>query len=498
MITNYKICPLFIGLAGMTVFSCNQQNPNKEQEKPNVLVFLVDDLGWKDLGCYGSEFHETPNIDRFAGTSLVFKRAYSPAAVCSPSRASILTGKHPVQHGITEWTGPEKWHVSGELKTPDYARHLQLEEHTLAELLKENGYSTCFLGKWHIGKGEYYPRNQGFDMTIGVSEAGGPPSYFYPYQNDAYTGTVWPDDIPDLEQIDTSGDYLTTSLTNEALNYLDTVSSPFLLYFSHFAVHRPLEAPGKLVEKYRDKAAQLPVIDSADRYRVEGEAITNLRQDHPVFAAMVETVDHSFGQLMKKLEQKNVLENTIIIFTSDNGGLSTTKDDFIIHNNEVSTSVNPLRAGKGWLYEGGIRVPMIVGWKGKVHPGVVDSIPVSGTDLFPTIKSLVGLTTEGPVDDVSKDLSGLLLKGEFEGRPPLIFHYPHYHASGQSPASAIVSGKYKLIYWYQQDMHELFDLDEDIGERNNLLQSKPVVADSLKTIMTNFLNKNGAKYPVKN
>jgi arylsulfatase A-like enzyme len=471
----------------LILFECKQKEP--ELTRPNILFFLVDDLGWKDLGCYGSSFYETPNIDAFAANSLVFTNAYAPAPVCSPSRASILTGKAPARLHLTDWTGPAKWHSYGKLKTPDFAQHMDLEEITMAEAFKAQGYSTCFLGKWHVGSGAYYPQHQGFDVTIGVSEAGGPPSFFHPYYNKGYEGTEWPPQIEDLAETGKEGEYLTDRLTDEALGYLDEVEPPFLLYFSHFAVHRPHQAKEDMINKYQAKADALPVSDSSTHYTQERESIVKTRQDFPVFAAMVESVDQSFGRLVKKLEDKGMLENTIVVFTSDNGGLSAMQRRDI----KLSTSVLPLRAGKGWLYEGGIRVPMIIGWKDVIQAGRRSSFSVSGTDMYPTLLDMAGLDQKPEQHLDALNLTSLILHEEEPEREAMFFHYPHYHPSGQSPASAVISGNYKLIRWYEDETIEFYNIEEDIGEQENLAEIMPDLKQKLLSRLENWLDEVNAQ-----
>jgi len=262
----------FLGIILSVGIACQPSNPSEKSDTtppPNILVFLVDDLGWADLECYGSTFHETPHIDDFASKSRLFTLAYAPAPVCSPSRAAILSGKNPARLHLTDWTGPDKWHPKGKLEMPDFADQMPLEEITLAEAVAEQGYSTCFLGKWHIGWGDYAPQHQGFQTVLGASEAGGPPTFFYPYYKKSYEGTGWPADIPGLTGTGVDGEYLTDRLTDEAVGYLDTVSAPFYMQFNHFAVHRPFEAKAEKVEKYQAKAALLPKMDSTEMYLTE-------------------------------------------------------------------------------------------------------------------------------------------------------------------------------------------------------------------------------------
>ena len=472
---------------------------NKTKDSPNIVFILIDDLGYKDLACYGSEFYETPNIDRLAEEGMKFNHAYTASAVCSPTRASILTGKHPGRLHITDWTGPDEWHPRGKMKTPEIKDELPKGETTFAEALKEIGYSSIYLGKWHLGAEHNYPQYHGFDISIAATNAGAPPSFFYPYFRANWAGTGWGTDIPDLKN-GKEGEYLTDRLTDEALSFLDTIENrPFLLYLSHYAVHKPLQAKDEVIKKYRIKADSL-YPDSTDTViREKNGSYTQTVQKHPVYAAMIESVDKSVGDIMTKLEDVGLNENTIIIFTSDNGGLSTYSfplpgEEFTL--DAIPTSNLPLRAGKGWYYEGGIRVPTIIKWPGVIEEGAVSNALISSTDYYPTILEMAGCAL---MPEQHKD--GISFVNELKGiedpvpRKIAFWHYPHYHSSGQKPASAVRKGKYKLIHWIEDDYVELYDLQEDIGEEDDLSEEIPELAAEMKDILDEWREKTGVMMP---
>jgi len=417
----------------------------KSQSEPNFIFILIDDLGWKDLSCYGSSYYETPNIDRLAGEGIRFTNAYSACTVCSPSRAAILTGKYPARLHITDWiTGEE--HPWAKLRIPDWTKYLPLEEVTIAEELKSLGYTTAHIGKWHLTNKQdtaelYYPKNQGFDLNVGGCYFGHPfHGYFDPYK------------IPHLKDRK-KGEYLTDRLTDEAIHFIEkNKDKPFFLYLAHYAVHAPIQAKESMIEKYRNKPG-------------------SNGQNNPVYAAMIESVDKSIWKIMKKLEELKIAEKTVIFFTSDNGGL-------VLHQ---ITSNAPLRAGKGSAYEGGVRVPLIVRWPGVVKPGSVCDIPVIGVDFYPTILQTVGVKLTHPVDGVSI-LPLLKQTGSLE-REVVYWHYPHYHVGGATPYSAIRHGDLRLIKFYEDGRLELYNLKEDIGEKNNLtLKSSKKALELYKTL----------------
>jgi arylsulfatase A-like enzyme len=446
-----------------------------KRSKPNFVFFLIDDMGWKDLGCYGSEFHETPNIDRLANQGMRFTEAYAACPVCSPTRASIVAGKYPARLGITQWIG-------GNNQPTAYQHYLPLEDVTIAEAMKEAGYATAFVGKWHLGSKDYYPQHQGFDVNIGGDSSGAPPTYFWPYKkrNRAL------DELPPGGE---EGEYLTDRLTDESIKFLDAnKDKPFLLYLSHYAVHTPVESKPELTDKYKAKSEKMPGHDGLRFVPVYDRYKTRMVQDNPVYAGMVESVDDSVGRVMGKLDELGVADNTVVIFMSDNGGLSTVA-------REGSTCNLPLRAGKGWLYEGGIREPMIIKWPGTVKPGSTCAEPVTSTDFYPTMLEMAGLPLKPDqhVDGVSL-LPLLKQKGKLE-RKAIYWHYPHYHGSGNKPSGAIRAGDYKLIEWYEDNTVELYNLKDDIGEKNDLAAKMPDKAGELRRMLHRWLKQTRATVP---
>lgn len=475
----------FLGAAGTTAVLgfCARIGvgaSSRRRRKPSFVFFLIDDLGWKDLGCYGSTFYKTPNIDRLAAQAMRFTNAYAACPVCSPTRASIMTGKYPARLGITQWIG-------GPQKPTAYREYMPLEEVTIAEALKEAGYATGFVGKWHLAsRGEdrrkYYPDRQGFDVNIGGNQWGAPPTYFYPYERGNRSLETMP---PGGEP----GEYLTDRLTDESLRFLEgNRDKPFLLYLSHYAVHTPLQAKEELVRKYRDKADDLETPEGSRFKPVYGPYKTRMVQDHAVYAAMIQSVDESVGRVLAKVEELGLERDTIVIFMSDNGGLSTVA-------REGPTCNLPLRAGKGWLYEGGIREPMLVKWPGVVEGGRVCDVPVTSTDFYPTMLEMAGLSLKPRqhVDGVS--LTPLLRGTGSLDREAIYWHYPHYHGSGNRPGGAIRAGEYKLIEWYENGRIELYDLKQDPSERRDLASVRPEKAAELRRRLHAWREQVGARMP---
>jgi arylsulfatase A-like enzyme len=448
--------------------------------RPNFVFFLIDDLGRQDLGCYGSTFCETPNIDRLAAQGMRFTNAYAACPVCSPTRASIMTGKYPARVGITDWIGAPQ-------KPTAYREYLLLEDVTIAEALREAGYATGFVGKWHLAtrdpdRAKYYPDRQGFDVNIGGDYSGSPPTYFHPYAKGKRTLETMPPGGQD-------GEYLTDRLTDEALKFLEASKArPFLLYLSHYGVHTPLESKKDLAGKYEAKAKSVPPPDGPRVKPVYGPYKTRLVQDHVVYAGMVQSVDESVGRVLGKLEQLGLERDTIVIFMSDNGGLSTVA-------REGPTCNLPLRAGKGWLYEGGIREPMIIKWPGVVKAGSTCDEAVTSTDFYPTMLEMAGLPLRPKqhVDGVS--LAGLLKGTGTLDRGAIYWHYPHYHGSGNRPSGAIRAGDYKLIEWYEDGKVELYNLKDDLGERHDLAATIPQKATELRQMLRAWRSAVGAKMP---
>lgn len=448
---------------------------------PNIVFFVADDLGAHDLGCYGSTFYETPNLDRLAGEGMLFTDAYAACPVCSPTRAALVTGKWPQRTGITDYIGapltPEQWKRNTKLLPASYADRLALEEVTFAEVLKGAGYATFFSGKWHLGPEGWWPENQGFDVNKGGMDRGGPyggKKYFSPYGN------------PRLED-GPEGEHLPDRLATEASKFIEANrDKPFLVYFPFYDVHTPLMGRDDLVKKYEEKKKRLGLEEKWGR---EGERDLRLVQEHAVYAAMVDGMDQAVGKVLGKLDELGLTENTMVLFTSDNGGLSTSEG--------WPTSNLPLRAGKGWMYEGGIREPLIVRWPGKVKPGSVSSVPVCSPDYFPTFLEASGVAApDGGIVD-GKSLVPVLKGGELPERP-LFWHYPHYGNQGGAPAAAIRKGNYKLIHWYEGDQFELFDLANDPGEAKDLSRERPDLVDSLGAELKKWQVEVGAKPPLPN
>jgi len=392
--------------------------------RPNVILCLIDDLGMTDLGCFGSDFYQTPNIDAFASESLKFTHAYSACTVCSPSRAAILTGKYPGRLHITDYI-PGEQHPYAKLKVPDWTQHLPLEERTMAEMLKPLGYRTQHIGKWHLGNEPFYPEHQGFDGNIGGTFRGQPPSYFSPYGIET---------LPDGPK----GEHLTDREGTEAIKFLTANQNrPFFLYLAQYAVHNPLQPRPDLLT--RAKASP-----------------PGLRHNNASYAAMIESVDENFGKILRALEDLRLADNTIVIFTSDNGGL--------IQN----TSNAPLRAGKGSAYEGGVRVPLIIRWPGRTRPGATCDTPVMGLDLYPTVLEMTGASRDSAQIIDGESLAGLCNGGSRLKRDALFWHYPHYHGGGATPHSAILQGSWRLVEFEEDGHAELYNLPDDVGETKDL------------------------------
>lgn len=457
-------------------------------QKPNILFILIDDLGWRDLTCYGSSFYETPNLDRLAGEGMTFTNAYASCPVCSPTRASILSGKYPARVGITQYI-PGK--TEGKLKDVPYLHYLPLEEKSIASSLREHGYQTWHVGKWHLGDDDFLPDQHGFDTNIAGCHWGWPEGegrYFSPYN------------MPHLTN-GPKGEYLTDRLTEEALNLIDRrdPDKPFFLHLSHYAVHTPMMAPEHLIDKYREKARRLG-LDQVDPI-VEGDFFSCLHkshmrierrvlQSHPIYAAMVENLDTNLGRVFAKLDELALRDNTLVVFTSDNGGLSTAESS--------PTCNHPLAEGKGWCYEGGTRVCQIVRWPSVVELGSTCDTPVTSTDFYPTFLEACGadLMPDQHVDGVS--LMPLLQQNGGIDRDAIFWHYPHYSNQGGKPASSIRSGNWKLIEHFETDTCELFDLASDISETTNLVEQQPQIAQQLHARLKDWQKEIEAAIPQPN
>lgn len=427
--------------------------------RPNVVVILADDLGWADLGCYGSKYYRTPNLDRLAAQGMKFTDAYAACPVCSPSRAALLTGKYPARLNLTDWLPGRADRPDQKLLRPLIVQQLPAKETTLAAALKTAGYATGHIGKWHLGGKGSLPQDRGFEVNIAGDAAGSPRSYFAPYKNKNGLFILGLERAPE-------GEYLTDRLTAEAEKFIETNrAKPFFLYLAHYAVHIPLKAKEELIRKYK-------------RGR-PGE------QGNPIYAAMIESLDESVGRILKKLDDLQMAERTIVVFTSDNGGLA------VLEGPNTPATINaPLREGKGYLYEGGIREPLLVRWPNVTKPGSISAAPVCGVDLFPTLLDACSIKSAARVDGVS--LVPLLQGGEWK-RDALYWHYPHYSNQGGKPGAAIRAGDYKLIEFYENGWLELYDVKKDRGESRNLIADKPMLAKELSAKLTAWRKEVGAK-----
>jgi arylsulfatase A len=430
---------------------------------PNVVLILIDDMGWTDLTCYGSKFYETPNIDRLAASGMRLTTGYSACTVCSPTRAAIMTGKYPARLHITDWIAGHQ-RPFAKLKVPDWQQHLPHEEVTIAEAFHANGYATGVIGKWHLGGEPYRPTTQGFDINIGGTHVGSPPNYFFPYRNNNVS-------LPGLEE-GKPGEYLTDRLTDEAIAFITAhKDKPFFLYLPHYAVHTPLQAKADKIAKYRAKANP----DSP--------------QHNATYAAMIESLDEGIGRLLAHLDAQNLRENTIVVFTSDNGGLEL---------NQV-TANDPLRAGKGSAYEGGVRVPLMVSYPPKIRAGSTSDVPAMSIDLFPTLIELCDLSLPmgKPAWDGISVAPTLLDKGSVK-RENFFWHYPHYHPGGATPYGAVRSGNWRLVEFYETGKVELYDLGNDIGEAKDLAAAEPQKRGELLSLLQKWRGDVGAQMPLPN
>lgn len=447
---------------------------------PNVVLILADDLGWADLGRYGSTFHRTPHIDALASQGMTFTNAYAASPVCSPTRAALLTGRHPARLRITDW-------LEGRTDRPDQ-RLLQVQDRdalphdevTLAEVLAGAGYATAHVGKWHLGGEGYLPVDHGFDLNVAGNHRGYPPTYFYPYDRDGYR-------LDGLQAEGREGELLTERLGEEAARFIEAHrDEPFFLYLPYYAVHTPLEAKADVVASYEARAAALDPPEFIVFGREGAHRVRRL-QSHPVYAAMVQSLDESVGRVLRALEENGLAGRTIVIFTSDNGGLATAQG--------WPTSNRPLRAGKGWIYDGGLRVPLIVRWPEAVATGTTSDAPVTSTDLLPTILELAGVADPAAAQRDGRSLVPLLAQREALEREPLFWHYPHYSDQGGPPAGAVRRGSFKLIEFFEDHHVELYDLATDPGEQRDLAVEHPERAATLRRMLHDWRRSVDAQMP---
>ncbi len=455
------------------------------QALPNVLFILLDDFGWRDSRCYGSSFYETPHLDRLAEEGMFFTDAYASCPVCSPTRASILTGKYPATAGVTQYIGG---HAVGRLCDVPYFHNLPASEISLAAALKTGGYNTYHVGKWHLGGRQTWPERHGFDVNIAGCEWGLPNhGYFSPYN------------MPNLEN-GPDGEYLTDRLTDEAVRLLqNNGGKPFFMYMSHYAVHVPIQAPKDLIGKYREKARGLGLdkektFEEGDYFpclhKKDQRVKRRLLQSDPAYAAMIENLDTNTGRLLKALDDLGLKDNTIVVFTSDNGGLATAEG--------APTTNAPLAEGKGWMYEGGTREPLLIRWPQVIQPGSRCETPVTSPDFYPTFLEAAGLPLmpEQHCDGVS--LMPLLQGGKQLERDAIFWHYPHYSNQGGTPGSSVRAGDWKLIEFFEDGKLELYNLREDIGEEHDLARDEPDRTKELRGRLTAWRESVKARIPPPN
>lgn len=454
-------------------------------KRPNIVLILIDDLGARDLSCYGSSFYETPVLDRLARQGARFERAYASCPVCSPTRASILSGKYPARIGVTQYIGANS---RGRLCDVPYLHYLPLEEYNLARALGDNGYQTWHVGKWHLGDEDFYPDRQGFEVNLGGFSAGHPRNgYFSPW------------DFPTLPD-GPEGEYLTDALTDRAIELVrQRRDAPFFLNLCHYAVHTPIQAPKALVEKYRQKARRLK-LDQVDPI-VPGEHFATIHkqdlrverrviQSDPTYAAMIENLDTNIGRLLQALEDEGIADDTLIIFTSDNGGLATA---------EGSPTCNlPLAEGKGWCEEGGLRVCQLMRWPGVIPAGSSCDTPVTSTDFYPTVLEAAGLP---PIPEQHCDGVSLLpmIRGESPcEREAIFWHYPHYSNQGGLPGAAIMAGDWKLIECFESGKARLYHLASDPSETTDLSSREPERCAQLRARLRAWQEEIEARFPEPN
>ncbi len=431
----------------------------------NIVLFLIDDLGWMDLGCQGSSYYKTPNIDRLAREGARFTDAYAACAVCSPTRAAILTGKYPARIMLTDWLPSGRWNPRARLREGRRVRSLPVEEWTLAEALREAGYRTASIGKWHLGSAPFsLPEHHGFDLNVAGNGHGAPGNYFFPYNGNWLIPTTrkrvrW-NTLPDGDP----GEYLTDRLTDEAVAFIrQSRDQSFFLYFPHYGVHTPLQAPEEMVARY------------------EGIPDTE-RQGDPTYAAMVESIDQSVGRVLEAVKEIEKEDETVIIFTSDNGGFYKATDNA------------PLRANKGSYYEGGIRVPLLVKWPDLTRAGDVIREPVTSSDLYPTCLAAAGLPMLPHQHQDGLNLVPLLKGANSWDRDALFWHFPHYNNHPSSfPSSVIRMGNWKLIETFDPAGLELYNLGDDLGESINLAVKRPELAKALHDRLRQWRQSAGAE-----
>ena len=473
----------FCALLAFCLMACKTTNSDQNQivgtSKPNVLFILADDLGLHDLSVTGSTYYETPNIDRIANEGTVFTQGYASSRVCSPSRASIMTGQFTAHHGITDWIGAASgtdWNRNDKVLPAAYNHALSDEVITLPESFKSAGYTTFFAGKWHLGDTPSTPENNGYDINKGGWEVGSPiGGYFSPWENPM---------LPNKE----AGENLSLRLAKETSKFIqDQNGKPFFAMLSFYAVHGPIETTEERWKKYRDKAEAQGIAPSG--FEMERVLPIRVEQDNPVYAGLIEQMDVAVGLVLNKLEELGLADNTIIVFTSDNGGVAS--------GDAFSTSNLPLRGGKGYQWEGGIREPYFIkAPQLKNAPKEIDT-PVTGADFYPTLLDLAGIAQPESIALDGQSLKPLFKNENLKDRS-LYWHYPHYGNQGGEPSSIIRKGDYKLVYYYESNTSELYNLKEDPAEQNNIASEATDRTQDMQAELLAYLDEVGANKPVPN
>ena len=462
----------------------NAAEQARSSKQPNILFILADAFGWRDLACTGSRYYESPNIDGIARNGVRFTQGYAACQVSSPSRASIMTGKFTARHGITNWIGEgsgEEWRKMGrhsKLLPAQYVWQLPKEDITLPEALKAHGYKTFMAGKWHLGGEGSYPEDHGFDINIGGHEAGGPypGGYFAPYGN------------PKMKE-GPDGENLSMRLAHETASFIETHTrrnkkQPFFAFLSFYAVHAPIETTEAKWRHFRNKADSMGIAPVG--FEVDRTLPVRLQQDNPIYAGLIQQMDDAVGVVLAKLHELGLDENTIIVFTSDNGGVSS--------GDAYATSNYPLRGGKGRQWEGGIRVPLFIDFPGNTLKGDSCVVPVTGADLYPTFLDMAGIPLmPGQHQDGVSLLP--LLQGKSIPERALYWHYPHYGNQGGEPSSIIRQGDWKLIHYYEDGRDELYNLRIDETESEPLNVQYPEKVEFLSKKLSVWLTEVGARYP---
>lgn len=453
---------------------------HSEREQPNILFILADDLGYSDLGFMGSAYYETPAIDSLSEKGMIFTDGYSGCQVCSPARASIMTGQFTARHGITDWIGAatgEGWQKkkkrNSKLLPAEYKWHMSKEDITFPEALKSAGYTTFFAGKWHLGDKGNYPEDHGFDINKAGIDRGSPPGgFFAPFNN------------PKLKN-HKRGENLSMRLAKETAAFMKaSKGKPFLAYLSFYAVHAPIQTTKEKWMKYRDKAEKMGL---ADQGFMAGDLLpVRMQQDNPVYAGLIESMDDAVGYVLNALKESGLEENTIVVFTSDNGG--------VVSGDHYSTSCLPLKGGKGYQWEGGIRIPYVVSVPWMDHHGQRNSTPVAGSDFYPTLLELVNVPVPQKAIVDGKSIVPVL-KGDELAERPLYWHYPHYGNQGGRPVSMMRKGDWKIIHFWEDGRDELYNVANDLHEDKNLAQTQPERAKEMSKQLMSFLKETGAKIP---